>query len=186
MVAEIVIGYIEGVVLLIIALKSDMRRRKIKNIITLPFIIAGLLTNLIFSGYEGLMNSLLGIILPIVLLFALYALRMLGAGDIKLFSALGAIFGVRDVVKIMAYSFVSGGIIAFVLLLLRKNAKERFLHLYNYLKSLLLTLYITPYTEFDRKEDTGRFPFAYAIFCGGLVFIFIEIVSRVQGIALKF
>ena len=176
--AKIAISYIEGIVLLIIALKSDIRSRKIKNIVTLPFIIAGLLTNLIFSGYEGLRDSLLGIIIPIVLLFALYALRMLGAGDIKLFSALGAVFGLRDVVKIMAYSFVSGGIIAFVIILIRKNAKERFLHLYNYLKSVLLTLHITPYTEFDRKEDTGKFPFAYAIFCGGLGFIFFVIISR--------
>ena len=183
MVDRIVINFIEGAVLLVLALKSDIQSRKIKNKVTLPFIIAGLLTNLFFSGYEGLINSLLGIIVPIVFLFALYALRMLGAGDIKLLSALGAVFGVEGIFKIMAYSFIAGGIIAFAIVLIRKNAKERFLHLFNYLKSVFLTLHIIPYTDFNDKEDAGKFPFAYAVFCGGLVFIFIELIKRIKVVA---
>jgi prepilin peptidase CpaA len=96
---------------------------------------------------------------------------MLGAGDIKLFSALGAVFGAKYIFEILAYSFIAGGIIALILILARKNAKDRILHLYNYLKSLILTFRILPYMEFDNKNDSGKFPFAYAVFFGTIVFI---------------
>lgn len=132
---------------------------------------AGLITNFFTSGFEGVRNSLLGIVIPIVLLIVLYAIRMLGAGDIKLFSALGAIFGVIYIIDIMAYSFIAGGIIAVVLIIVRKNAKERVYHLYNYLKSVFITLSFRPYTEFEDREDKGKFRFAYAVFAGTFVFI---------------
>lgn len=174
---KIVINCIEGTILLVAALISDIKSRKIKNKITLTFITVGLLTNSIIFGFKGLRNSLLGIFIPVILLMALYALRMLGAGDIKLLSALGAVFGVGAILKITAYSFIAGGIISLVLVVKRRNAKERFIYFCNYIKSVFLTLHIMPYTDFDSKEDKGKFPFAYAVFCGGLIFIFVELIS---------
>lgn len=175
---KIIINCIEGTALLVLALKSDIKSYKIKNRVIVTFIITGILTNLILYGYEGFKNSILGIIIPIILLFVMYALRMLGAGDIKLFSALGAVFGVKYIIEIMAYSFIAGGIIAFVLIIVRKNAKERILHLFNYLKSLILTLRFLPYTEFGNKEDRGKFPFAYAVFWGTSIFIIVAIICK--------
>ncbi|NLL06544.1 MAG: prepilin peptidase [Clostridiaceae bacterium] len=168
---EIIINCIEGTALVIIALRSDIRSYKIKNKIILTFIVIGVLTNSITHGYEGFIDSFLGVIIPLLLLFILYALKMLGAGDIKLFSALGAVFGAKYIFEILAYSFIAGGIIALILILARKNAKDRILHLYNYLKSLILTFRILPYMEFDNKNDSGKFPFAYAVFFGTIVFI---------------
>lgn len=177
MVEKIIINCIEGTALLVLALKSDIKSYKIKNRVTLSFIITGILTNSILYGDEGFKNSLLGIIIPIILLLVLYALRMLGAGDIKLFSALGAVFGGEYIFEIMAYSFIAGGIIALVLIVVRKNAKERIAHLFKYLKALILTLRFIPYTEFDNKEDRGKFPFAYAVFSGTIVFILVELIA---------
>jgi len=174
---KIVINCIEGTILLAAALISDIKSRKIKNKITLTFITVGLLTNSIISGFNGLKNSLLGIVIPVILLILLYALRMLGAGDIKLLSALGAVFGVGAILKITAYSFIAGGIISLVLMAVRRNAKERFIYLCNYLKSVFLTMHVMPYTDFGSREDKGKFPFAYAVFCGGLIFIAVELIS---------
>lgn len=181
MVGKIIINCIEGTALLVIALRSDIRSYKIKNIVTLTFIIIGMFTNTIAYGYEGFIDSSLGGIIPLLLLFILYALKMLGAGDIKLFSALGAVFGAKYIFEILAYSFIAGGIIALILVIVRKNAKDRIMHLYNYLKSLILTLRFIPYTEFDNKEDNGKFPFAYAVFFGTIVFILGEMLKYAQA-----
>jgi len=154
---------------------SDIRIRKIKNAIVLPFIAAGLVTNWIISGHNGLTGSLLGAFLPLVLLMALYALKMLGAGDIKLFSAVGAIMGTGFVLYSMAYSFLVGGIISIVLMILRKNAAERFKYLMNYLKSCFLTFSIKPYAVEISKDDSAEFPFACAIALGTIIQAVIEL-----------
>lgn len=172
---EIIINCIEGTVLLVMALKSDIETCKIKNRLTLTFITIGIITNSIIYGYKGFKNSLLGIIIPIIVLFVLYALKMLGAGDIKLFSALGAVFGAQYIFDILAYSFVAGGIIALFLVIIRGNFKKRIRYLYNYLKLLILTFKFLPYTNFEDKEDGGKFPFGYAVFFGTIVFIIVEL-----------
>lgn len=120
------------------------------------------------SGLEGVAQSLAAMLLPILLLGILYALRMLGAGDIKLLSAIGAIMGIEFVLYTAAFSFLVGGLMAVLLLLLRKNAKKRFLHLFHYFKNLLFSFSIVPYTDFKEHRDGGKFPFAIAICCGAV------------------
>jgi prepilin peptidase CpaA len=170
-VGQIIVKCIEGAILLFIALISDVKSYKIKNKVTVTFMALGLITNFCYAKYKGLIGSLLGVVVPLVLLIILYALRMLGAGDIKLFCALGAIFGVEHIIEIMAYSFLAGGVIAFFFMLMRRNAKERFRHLFNYFKAVFLTFSFMEYTEFEDKKDKGKFRFAYAVFAGTFFFI---------------
>jgi len=81
------------VVLIVLALVCDIHERKIKNSITFPFIIAGLMINTISDGMRGLAYSVTGMVLPVIILLLFYILRMLGAGDIKLFCSIGSILG---------------------------------------------------------------------------------------------
>jgi prepilin peptidase CpaA len=73
---------------------TDIRSRRIPNLLTLPLVATGLLQAWLVGGGVGLFDSLLGCLLaglPYVLLF-LYAGG--GAGDAKLMGALGAWLGV--------------------------------------------------------------------------------------------
>ncbi|MCX7921656.1 MAG: prepilin peptidase [Clostridia bacterium] len=155
--------------LLILALISDIKYYKIKNVIVFPFILLGFATNILLTGLGGIPFSFYGTILPIIVLFILYALRMLGAGDIKLFSALGAIMGSKFIAFSMAYSFVSGGVIGVFILLANKNGIQRMKYLFQYLLSCLLSLKLFPYTDFEDKSDKAKFRFAYAIACGTII-----------------
>ena len=154
------------------SLISDIKFYKIRNKVTLTFMSAGLITGFFIQGCRGVLNSFFGIIIPFILLFVFYALRMLGAGDIKLFCALGAIFGWKYIIVIIAYSFIAGGIIAIALMAKRRNARARFRHFCEYFKMVFLLQSFRPYTEFEDKEDKGKFRFAYAVFVGTLFFIF--------------
>ena len=58
---------------------TDIKGFKIKNKVVLPTIILGLIYGLICNGF---LDSIHGMLIPLVL-FPLYALRMLGAGDVK-------------------------------------------------------------------------------------------------------
>ncbi|MCG8499715.1 MAG: A24 family peptidase [Firmicutes bacterium] len=166
---KIDVQYFEVIILVLLALISDIRTYKIKNIIVFPFMIIGMVTNTLINGFEGFMFSLAGCIIPVILLILLYILRMLGAGDIKLFSAIGAIMGSGFVLYTIAYSFLCGGVMALCLMIIHKHGKQRLYYLYRYLKTCLITLSVHPYTDFEDKTDGAKFHFAYAVACGTLI-----------------
>ncbi|XUW99225.1 A24 family peptidase [Wukongibacter sp. M2B1] len=149
-----------------LSLISDIKTYKIKNNIVYPFILAGLITNIYLDGLDGLMYSVKGIIIPIILLIVLFILRMLGAGDIKLFSAIGSIMGFEFTMYSIMYSFLAGGAIALLLIIFRKNGIKRLVYLFQYIKSCFLIKSILPYTSFEDKSDGAKFRFAFAVVGG--------------------
>ena len=163
------IRLIETAVLLGLALLSDIKTYKVKNAVTLSFIFIGAITNLCRDGTGGLFISLIGILIPVILFAPLYALRMLGAGDIKLFSAIGAVMGIRFISCVMAFSFLSGGVIALLLMLARRNFRQRFSYFFQYLKHCYLTRSFQPYTSFENRDGVNGFPFALAVACGSII-----------------
>lgn len=160
---------LELVVLIVLSLISDIKKYKIKNRIVLPSIAAGIATNFLIHGTSGLKDSFAGTVIPVLVLFIFYALRMLGAGDIKLFSAIGAIMGMEFVLYSMAYSFLAGGVIALFILAINRNWKQRLIYFFNYFKACFLSNSLLKYSNFEEKNDKSKFPFAYAIACGVVI-----------------
>ncbi|MDQ2085702.1 prepilin peptidase [Herbivorax sp. ANBcel31] len=154
----------------ILSVYFDYKYSKIKNFIVYPAILLGLLTNLIMSGTDGFKDSLLGIIVPFIILFLFYALRFLGAGDVKLFSAIGAVMGLRFIIYCMAYSFLFGGFLALIIMIKRKNFSKRFKKLFLYLKYLFTVMKFEEYQEFD-EDKSGVFRFSYAVLGGVIITI---------------
>ena len=152
--------------LLLLALVSDLRTYRIKNSITYGFMLAGLTTNLATGGFKGLVFSLQGIVLPAACLFILYIVRAIGAGDVKLLCAIGAVMGSAFALYAAICSFICGGFIASGLMLARNNASERLKHLLLYIESCFLTMEVLRYADFRDGQETGRFHFSIAIASG--------------------
>ena len=161
--------YIILAILLIASMICDIREYRVRNMITLPALAAGLGLSFIKKGPPGLAGSAIAAFIPAAALFALYALRMLGAGDIKLFCAIGAIMGVKYVLRTMAFSFLAGGIMALIIMAARGNLRERLRHIRTYLKTCVFTGSIVPYTDFGDKSDGSKFHFSPAIAAGCLI-----------------
>ncbi len=175
--SRMIIKYSLVIILITLSVVSDIKTYKIKNKVVFPFMIIGILLNTFFAGYEGAINALLGTIIPIFLLIILYALRMLGAGDIKLFSAIGAIIGYQNVLMNMAYSFLSGGVIALGIIYIHNNGMQRIHYLIQYFKTCFLTTSIQPYTDFQDKKDGTKFRFSFAIASGTLIMLIIYFIN---------
>lgn len=167
--------------LLLLSLISDIRTRKISNSITLSFAAFGIGANFIMRGVSGAFFSLPGWCIPIIILFPLYGLRMLGAGDIKLFGAIGAILGYEFAVYSAAYSFLFGGLIGIGILIKRRNAAKRIKHLVAYLKSCILMLKLQHYSDFEDSADGGLFRFSYAVVPGTCLQLIIMFLGA-QGV----
>lgn len=98
--------------LLVMSVYHDYTSQKIPNKITFPAILSGVLLSTIFFGVQGFMNSIVGFLVGFLVLLLPFILGGMGAGDVKLMAAIGAIMGSRFVLMTFVYTAVVGGIIA--------------------------------------------------------------------------
>jgi prepilin peptidase CpaA len=99
--------------LLAAAAVIDWRTYRIPNCLTVGGMALGLLGNTAADGLmSGLLPALAGLALGIAVLLPLYALRLMGAGDVKLMAAVGAFVGVPEILYAVLFTFIAGGIAA--------------------------------------------------------------------------
>ena len=67
------------------------------------------------------MLFLIQVIFPVIVLFLLFLMRALGAGDIKLFSIIGAIWNLKVLGYCMFFAFVTGAVFSLIKLVYQKN-----------------------------------------------------------------
>ena len=98
--------------LAIIIAYYDVRYRRIPNAFVLATLAGGISINLIYAGLGGVLTSLGGCALAFFPLFILHIFGGMGAGDVKLFAAVGAVIGTSLVLPTLFIVVVTGGVIA--------------------------------------------------------------------------
>ena len=63
------------------------------------------------DGGAGAVHFLVNISIPVILLFLLFQLRVLGAGDIKLFSMTGGFLSTRQLMYLIVWAFLAASAI---------------------------------------------------------------------------
>lgn len=124
-----------AILLLVIALMWDVRVMRIPNWLTVTACMAGWLYHWIAGGAAGLGSTLAGTAAGLVPLLILYLLQGIGAGDVKLFAALGAWIGAVLVFQVFIYSILFAGGIGLVIIIINRPLLQRFAAL---LKGLLI------------------------------------------------
>ncbi|MBJ6361430.1 prepilin peptidase [Paenibacillus sp. GCM10012307] len=107
-------------VLLVIALWFDVKFMRIPNVLTATAAVCALLYHGISGGFTGIGTVLAGTAAGLIPMLFLYLLKGIGAGDVKLFAALGAWVGPLPVLQIMVYSILFAGLIGIVLLIVHR------------------------------------------------------------------
>ena len=90
----------------------DMRYRRIPNAFVLTTVISGVAINAIFAGWPGVITSVKGCGLAFVLMFMLHIFGAMGAGDVKLFAAIGSVVGASLVLPTFLVVILTGGVLA--------------------------------------------------------------------------
>jgi prepilin peptidase CpaA len=98
---------------LCLAAQQDVQRLRIPNWLTFPAMLGALALHTADLGLLGLQQGLLGLGLAFGLLFIPFALRVLGAGDVKAVMALGALWGPHTLAPLLVWMFAIGGGLAF-------------------------------------------------------------------------
>ena len=119
------VRYLTLLGLLCFAVYTDMTRTRISN----RLIVSGLILALIFriaeEGGSGALVYMMNISIPVIFLYVLFQLHVLGAGDIKLFFMICAFISTQGLACVLAASFIIGAVLGLLKLVykyfFRKN-----------------------------------------------------------------
>jgi len=102
----------------------DWRFRRIPNWLTVSGFALGLAVNAGLSGWDGIKGGLEGAGIGLGVLLIPVMMRGIGAGDLKLMGALGAILGPWKLVEVLFVSILVAGLMAIVEILRKRRVKE--------------------------------------------------------------
>jgi prepilin peptidase CpaA len=95
----------------------DYRQRRVPNWLNLALIVSGFTAQGAFHGWSGLGAGFLGMLTGFGLLIVPWMMHGMGAGDVKLLSAIGVWLGAELTLYSFALGAVFGGIAAAVMIL---------------------------------------------------------------------
>lgn len=119
--------WIKGILIftmLLRAVYTDIRERRIENRLLAAGAVTGLLFQVFTGNQETVFRSIKSAVLMFAALFFLYFIRGLGAGDIKLLCVLALFFG-RDSMGIVIVSFFAAAVVAVLRMLWRFVRNEK-------------------------------------------------------------
>ncbi len=150
--------------ILVVAVVQDFMYTKISNRLILVGLILSLTFGIILGGVSRIPYILLNISFPVVVLYLLYLLGVLGAGDIKLFSVIGGFTNFTMLTHCMLAAFFAGGVIALIKMLWNRNLKFSLLKGQLFLREALKGNVVSYRDTMAEKRNLMHF--SLAIFLG--------------------
>ena len=170
------------VLLLLAAVRKDVRYHRIPNAVVFWGAGLGILLNVFMPegwgfasqlpGGLGFLSAIGGVTIGLVVMLPMYLLRAMGAGDVKLMAMVGAFLGPEDVLGAILATFVAGGVLslgyAWKIGVLRRTLQNIRFILYS--GAVKIAGGSVPTLE-DAPETAGKFPYAVAIAVGTLGYL---------------
>ena len=151
----------------------DIRTWRISNRLIGCGLLAGLFLQVWRYQVRGIIIFIVHVSVPIILLYLLFLMRALGAGDIKLFSVISSIWNLKIMFFTMAAAFFVAAIISLCKLIYQKNLFARLCVFGNYLHQVKMTGRIKKYPRISEGKQ-NIIHFSVAILIG--FFIACEVV----------
>lgn len=172
--------------LILLGVYRDLKSYKISNLLIIIGILIGFAFQIYELGRKGIIFSLSGSFLPILLLFILFLFKVLGAGDIKLFSVVGSFYGASFVFQTIIIAFLLGGVMSVIHLAKSKQVIYRLRFLAEYIQTYGSNVnclnekgkkqWVIPYYDIKKEGYGGTIHFSIAIL-GAFIIQIIMILS---------
>lgn len=154
------------------AVITDLRARIIPNVLVLAGALTGLVLAILHPEGIGFVRALGGLGLGLVIFLPIYALRAMGAGDVKLMAMTGAFLGYAAIVEAALWVLLMGGVLALAFALRRGVARRMIDNVREMFFSAAASVQIRSLPDFSAGPQTAaRLPYAVAIACGVAAFL---------------
>jgi prepilin peptidase CpaA len=164
------------ILVLLLACAFDLRQRRIPNRLLAAALIGAVVLHLWSGTASALLTTFLaGFGLGMLMFLPLYLLGGMAAGDVKLMATVGAFLGPSLVFQASLATYVCGGLLALVIVLVRRRARDAFSNAGALLHPLLLRLYgVRMARDAAPVPSVGGMPYALAITLGTLVILWLR------------
>lgn len=154
---SILINWMFAIFFTLLAMIQDIRTFRISNRLILYGIASGFFIHLLQFNLLSILSWFSGLLVPIILLFPLFYIRALGAGDIKLFSVIACFIGPSSCFPIILLSFFSCAFLSLIRLLRKGILISRYHWLFGYILCSLHRKRLVPYSSMQGKENLIHF-----------------------------
>lgn len=120
-------------ILLAAAVIMDFQYDKIFNEWILITLITGLSYRAWTGGVSGTVQAVIYMTIPFMLLYPLFMIGGLGAGDIKLLAVISCFFTLRQIFSCLIITFLIGAVFSFLKMLAEGNLLQRMEYLLSYI-----------------------------------------------------
>ncbi len=149
------------VILCCAAIVQDIISGKIRNMFNVISAVVAFVCILI-TREISMKDSLSGLGFSVLLGMGMWRIGAIRAGDAKFMWTMGILKGWKGFGVSMIYALLAGGIMALGIILMKKDFKRRILHVWLYLKNMILFHHMERY----EPENKDKFPFAVPLAVG--------------------
>ena len=107
--------------LVAVAAAHDLRSRRIPNWLTISGAAVGFGLHCLYGGWSGALASLEGAALGLGMFVVFFLAGGMGAGDVKLFGAVGAFVGPQALVLVFVFTALLGGLATAAMAIWRRS-----------------------------------------------------------------
>ncbi len=157
--------------LLFCACFYDYRHRKIPNWLNIWIAGHGFLYCLLTQGGTQTLYALARAVLLMALLYPVFCIGALGAGDIKLFGGCALFLPSSGILYFLFYALLAAAGLSVLKILATKSARSRLAHLLSYGRQLALTGRLQPYVTDLEEQQKASICLAGPIFISMLFYL---------------
>jgi prepilin peptidase CpaA len=153
---------------------TDVKSRRIPNYITFPSILLGLAMHLAIGGWKQFLLSLAAGLICGIAFLLFYVAGGMGAGDVKLMTAVGCIAGLPHVAYLLVLTALAGGVMALGLAFARGRLQQTISNV-GAIASHHTQEGFAPHPDINLSNaSTLRLPYALAIASGSLLTLYFQ------------
>ena len=157
------IGFITVALLLAVAVVFDLKFRIIPNWVCASILILGFAVQGATAGAQGLLASVMGMLLALAIFIPAYAAGWMGAGDAKLMAAVGTLLGPLATLNAIIFTLLVGGLFGLFHIVARH--------------AVVATPWLLRFYAPSPTSSKVFFPYAFAIATGSVCAYFFSIVT---------
>lgn len=161
------------IALVALATAFDVREHRIPNWLIATGILIAIPYHALAPSGQGAIFSLLGLLAGVSTLLPLYALRTMGAGDVKLMGMVGAYLGTAATINAALTTLIAGGVLAIVASVYKRRLPQLVSNLHIMLIQRHIRQMVGPAANsLPPPPSVGKLPYAVAIAAGTGIQIF--------------